>query len=76
MNCEFCAGETAPKKVRKQHWFQGKLYIVEDVEAQVCRECGEKYFHASTLDYIDQMIAGEHQVKQVWSVEVLSASPA
>lgn len=73
MKCEFCNSETSLRKVRKQHWFQGKLYIVENVEAEVCDECGERYFHASTLDAIDRLIAGDHAVKEVLSVEVLSA---
>ena len=73
MKCEFCNADTATKSVRKQHWFKGKLYIVENVEAEVCPECGERYFHATTLDGIDQMIAGDHAVKEVLSVEVLTA---
>lgn len=73
MKCEFCNSETRLKKVRKQHWFQGKLYIVENVDAEVCDECGERYFHATTLDAIDRLIAGDHAVKEVLSVEVLSA---
>lgn len=74
MKCEFCNSETKRKKVRKQHWFKGKLYIVENVDAEVCKECGERYFHASTLDRIDNMITDdEHVVKEVLAVEVLSA---
>ena len=72
MKCEFCNAETITKTVKKQHWLKGKLYIIENVEAEVCRECGERYFHASTLDAIDQMIARKHQVKEVLSVEVLT----
>ena len=73
MKCEFCNSEITAKKVRKQHWFHGKLYIVENVDAEVCVECGERYFHASTLDRIDKVIAGDHPVKELLSVEVLSA---
>ncbi|MGD0999124.1 MAG: YgiT-type zinc finger protein [Candidatus Brocadiia bacterium] len=73
MKCQFCEGETTHRKVKKQHWLNGKLYIVENVEAEVCAECGERYFHASTLDRIDKMIAGKHPVKEVLSVEVVSA---
>jgi YgiT-type zinc finger domain-containing protein len=73
MKCEFCDSDTATKKVRKQHWLNGRLYIVENVDAEVCPECGERYFHATTLDKIDQMIASEHPVKEVLSVEVLTA---
>jgi len=73
MKCEFCSGETVSRKVRKQHWLKGRLYIVENVEAQVCPECGERYFHARTLDNIDAIIQGAHEVKEVLSVEVLTA---
>jgi YgiT-type zinc finger domain-containing protein len=73
MKCEFCDGETASRKVRKQHWLNGRLYLVENVDAEVCLECGERYFHARILDKIDAMIQGDHKVKQVLSVEVLTA---
>ena len=73
MKCDFCSGETAGRKVRKHHWHKGRLYIVENVEAEVCCECGERYYHARTLDKIDAMIDGTHEVKQVLSVEVLTA---
>jgi len=73
MKCEFCNSETIKKKVKKQHWFKGKLYIVENVEADVCPECGERYFHSTTLDKIDKIISGDHSVKEVLSVEVVSA---
>ena len=72
MICEFCDGETLKKKVRRQHWLHGRLYIVENVEAEVCPECGERYFHATTLDQIDRMLEAEHKVKDEMIVEVVS----
>ncbi len=71
MNCEFCGGETRKKRVKKQHWLQGRLYIIENVEAEVCQECGERYFHATTLDAIDRHLLKEHIVKQQLCVEVV-----
>jgi YgiT-type zinc finger domain-containing protein len=73
MKCEFCTGETVSRRVRKQHWHNGKLYIIENMEAEVCQDCGERYFHATVLDRIDAMIDGKHEVKEVLSVEVLTA---
>jgi YgiT-type zinc finger domain-containing protein len=72
MICEFCGGQTVQKKVRRQHWLEGKLYIVENVDAEVCLECGERYFHATTLDAIDHLLKTEHPVKQRLEVEVVS----
>ena len=72
MKCEFCGGETIKKKVRKQHWLNAKLYLVENVDAEVCRDCGERYFHAKTLDAIDKLLDGKHEVKESLEVEVVS----
>ncbi len=72
MICEFCRGETQKKKVKKQRWLQGELYIVENVEAEVCMECGERYFHAATLDDIDRYLLADHVVKERIQVEVVS----
>ncbi len=71
MICEFCGGETRKKKVKKQHWLRNRLYIVENVEAEVCRECGERYFHAAVLDASDHHLLTEHSVKQRLHVEVV-----
>lgn len=61
MICEFCDGETVQEKVKRQHWLKGRLHIVKNVEAHVCPDCGEGYFHATTLDEIDQMLEAEHK---------------
>ncbi len=72
MICEFCGGEPYEKKVKRLHWFRGQLYVVENVPALVCRECGERYFHAKTLDEIDRMLEAEHPVIERMEVEVVT----
>jgi len=72
MICEFCGGTTETRRVKKHHWLHGKLYLIENVKAEVCRECGERYFHASTLDAIDHLLEAEHPVKRSLRVEVVS----
>lgn len=72
MICEFCGGQTAKREVRKQHWLHNKLYLIEKVEAEVCTECGERYFHAKALDAIDRLLEGKHAVKESLQVEVIS----
>lgn len=71
MMCENCGGETEARKVTKHHRLDGKLYIVQNVEAEVCPECGERYFHARMLDAIDAMLRGEHSVQETLAVEVV-----
>jgi YgiT-type zinc finger domain-containing protein len=62
--------------VKRQHWLKRKLYILEDVSAEVCKECEERYFHAKTLDAIDRYLLKEHTVKANLNVEVVSVSQA
>jgi YgiT-type zinc finger domain-containing protein len=72
MICEFCDRETVKKRVRRHHRLHGRLYIVENVEAEVCPECGERYLHATTLDQIDRGLEAGHKVKDEMIVEVVS----
>jgi len=76
MLCEFCGGETREKNVRRQHWLNKKLYIVENVSAEVCAECGERYFHAKTLDTIDKFLSEKHPVKARINVEIVNLNQA
>jgi YgiT-type zinc finger domain-containing protein len=72
MICDFCQGETKPRRVTKHHRHKGRLYVIENVPAEVCQECGERYFHAQTLDAIDRLLDSDHPVKQTLQVEVVS----
>jgi YgiT-type zinc finger domain-containing protein len=80
MMCEYCGGQTIKKKVRKIHWLRQQLFIIDDVEAEVCQECGERYYHATTLDAIDRMLAASSlPVKKRLTVQVVdmpASSPA
>ncbi|MBD2080382.1 YgiT-type zinc finger protein [Leptolyngbya sp. FACHB-17] len=72
MICESCSGQPIFKKVRRQHWTNFSINIVENVDAEVCPGCGERYFHATVLDKIDRLLTAEHPVKQRLDVEVVS----
>jgi hypothetical protein len=50
-----------------------KIRNRENVAVEVCLECGERYFHATTLDAIDRKIIAAHEVKELLAVEVLTA---
>lgn len=72
MKCEIDNTATVKRKVTKHHRLNGKWYVVENVTAEVCPECGERYFSAKTLDAIDAMLRKDHAVKRRMSVEVVS----
>lgn len=72
MICEFCHSETIEKKVKRMHWYKKQLYIIENVPAQVCLQCGERYFHAQVLDEIDRMLETDYEVIERIEVDVMT----
>jgi YgiT-type zinc finger domain-containing protein len=70
--CEFCSRETVERKVRRMHWYNKHLYIVENVPAQVCKTCGERFYHAQVLDEIDRLRDSDHEVMEKIEVEVVA----
>ena len=81
MGCEFCRGQAEKRRIEKPHWPHGRLYLLENVEAEVCRDCGERYFHAQVLDIIDTILRAEHNVgwrkspSKIFGVLTFSVSP-
>ena len=42
--CYFCKGRIVEQKVRVDFRWGDELVVIEDVPAEVCQQCGEKYF--------------------------------
>ena len=72
MICDFCQGQTVSRRVKKHRWHNGRLFVLENVPAEVCQECGTRYYHASTLDDIDSWLDRDHPVKRKLEVEAVS----
>lgn len=72
MICDLCQGRTRSRRVTKYHQYKRRLFVIENVPAEVCRECGERYYHATTLDAIDRMLEGKHKVNKTLKVDVVS----
>ncbi len=55
-------------------WIDAQLSpaITKWVREEFQAECGERYFHARTLDEIDRLLGAEHEVKDRIEVEVVS----
>ncbi|UOF90718.1 type II toxin-antitoxin system MqsA family antitoxin [Fodinisporobacter ferrooxydans] len=46
--CYLCQGEIEQKLVTVEREWKGKKIIIENVPAEVCDQCGERYFDAET----------------------------
>lgn len=54
--CDLCGGELEHKKVNLELHIRKELLICEDLPAEVCNQCGEKYFSAEVSEKIDQFL--------------------
>lgn len=54
--CDFCDGEVVPQKVTMTYRRQGNEHLFHDVDAEVCRKCGERYYSARALDELDRQL--------------------
>jgi len=55
-DCHYCGGEIEEKKIRVDFWWEGKLFLIEDVPTGVCGQCGEKYFKAKVSKAMDELV--------------------
>lgn len=75
--CWYCKGEVTLQKITIDRRWKGDLYVIENVPAGVCRQCGEKYFTAHVSAQIDAVIQAEpKKVSRSISVPVLDLSMA
>lgn len=51
--CEYCNGELRTKTVTVHYRHKGKLVLIENVPARVCRRCGERYYGATTIERME-----------------------
>jgi YgiT-type zinc finger domain-containing protein len=56
LNCEKCGSETKTKLVDKNIFHKGQVYLIENIEAEICHDCGERYFNANVLLEIESQI--------------------
>jgi len=68
--CDFCGGELQPQRVNLNIWQDGELILCEDVPADVCTQCGEKYLHAKVAQQVERFLAEHGQVKPLRYVPV------
>jgi YgiT-type zinc finger domain-containing protein len=54
--CSACGAQLQSQTITYTQTIEGKVYIVEDVPALVCPQCGEIYLSPQTVDAIQEQI--------------------
>lgn len=70
--CSFCSGELEDTFVQHPYRWRDKIYIFENVPAQVCRQCGEKYFDASIVETMERTVLEKVKPQRTMRVPVFS----
>jgi len=74
--CDFCGGTLHPKIVNTEFWVKGELMLIENVPAEVCQRCGEKYFSAETHASIEKLFKSKPQAEKTMTVPVYKLAAA
>ncbi len=61
--CSVCKGSLEQKKITYTQELEGKAYVVSDVPALVCSQCGEQYLTPDTVDRVQEVIEKGEQKK-------------
>ncbi|MFA4835728.1 MAG: type II toxin-antitoxin system MqsA family antitoxin [Dehalococcoidia bacterium] len=54
--CPFCGGELEEKIITHPQSFEGKVYILENIPAEVCSQCGEVLLRPVVLERMHQLV--------------------
>lgn len=57
--CRYCDGELEARLVTRLQRYNDQWYIIENVPALVCRQCGEQYFTPAAHDLVIDVITGK-----------------
>jgi YgiT-type zinc finger domain-containing protein len=72
--CRICKGQLEERRVTRVQEYKGNWYIIENLPALVCRQCGETYYTPQAHDRVIDLITGGAQPVRMEQVAVLDAS--
>jgi YgiT-type zinc finger domain-containing protein len=72
--CEHCGGTIEERLVTLDRKRNGHYFIIEDVPAGVCGQCGCRFFSANVLKTVEETIRGRVPPQREVAVPVFSLS--
>ncbi|MCH8087720.1 MAG: YgiT-type zinc finger protein [Chloroflexi bacterium] len=70
--CPFCRGLIEDQRIEHVHRWERKLYLLRNVPAEVCTQCGEVFFAPEALKAMDKIVEGKREPLERLSVPVYS----
>ncbi len=72
--CLICNGHLEQQLITRLQQYQGRWFIIENVPALVCSQCGEVYYTPDAHDHVVDLLTGETSPVRFETVAVLDAT--
>ncbi len=70
--CYFCKGKVREERVTIDYRWGDRLFVIEDVPAGICHQCGERYLESNVYKELELLVRrGEPPLARV-TVDVLA----
>ncbi len=56
MKCALCKGDTEERLITYIQEYKGRVVIIENVPAEVCTQCGEKFIRPDVAEKIQRLV--------------------
>ncbi|MBI2912930.1 MAG: type II toxin-antitoxin system MqsA family antitoxin [Chloroflexi bacterium] len=57
--CAFCKGDVEERTIVYTSEYKGRVVVVENVPALVCKQCGEPLFKPEVVERLQKIVWGE-----------------
>lgn len=55
-SCFYCKGPIKQRRIEHMHRWGGRHYLIKNVRAEVCEQCGETFLPPASLKAIDRVV--------------------
>ena len=70
--CPFCKAPIKDQRIEHVHRWKDKLFILRNVPAEVCTQCGETFFAPDALRAMDEVVTRNQNPEGHRTVPVFS----
>ena len=70
--CPFCKGAIEQRRIEHVHRWAGEIFVLRDVPAEVCNQCGEVFFGPDVLKNMDEIATRKRDPDEHIRVPVFS----
>ncbi|KAF5426249.1 hypothetical protein C5S39_15135 [Candidatus Methanophagaceae archaeon] len=71
IRCYFCRGKVIEKRVGVDFRWGDELMVIEDVPAEVCQQCGEKYFSPEVYKTMENLVKTKEKTVRHIAIDVI-----